>query len=159
MKIIIPPTKRIIRKTVDYQGIGGKEIIILRTMTAKEAGEVKNRNIANVNFWERRPDLRDLKMDDAIVHYGHIEKNGFYLGYFVADDELEPEDTKAEPEEKTKAQKKAEKYEREYGDPALKGFSEGDSILEYAYLTYKRLGELKQLYAKWAIGAFICSIA
>ena len=107
MKILDQPIKRVIKKTVDHQGIGGKEILIERTMTAREAGEANN--LASANFWERRPDLTSPKTDNIIVHYGHVKKSEAYFGYFVADDELEPEDTKAEPEEKTKAQKKRPK--------------------------------------------------
>lgn len=84
-----------IKPEVDYQGIGGQDIIIDRQLTVAEAGKVWN--YATVDFFDRRPDLCKPSKDNEIVYYGHVYKKSeiigekIGLGYLVAADELDGE--------------------------------------------------------------------
>ena len=70
-----------IKKSVDYQGIGGKTIRIEREVD-KITLFLQDR-IATINFVQRRP---DIKYDSPQkIYYGHVGD----LGYVVAEDELE----------------------------------------------------------------------
>lgn len=78
--------KALIDEKVEHQGIGGKEITIEKEMTV---GDVLDTNfnvmsIAMSNFIMRRKDFMKMP-EDMKVYYGHVG----YLGYFVADDEIE----------------------------------------------------------------------
>lgn len=80
--------KRRIIPSITHQGIGGKEILIERELTCKEAGKLLT--IGAANFWNRRGDLCNKEHDNTIIYYGHVKSNdGSWLGYFVAEDELE----------------------------------------------------------------------
>lgn len=76
--------KRIIKKDVTHQGIGGKEIIIERELTANEIDErALEGNFACLNFALRREDF--LPDFNKKCFYGHVGM----LGYVVCEDELE----------------------------------------------------------------------
>lgn len=80
--------KRRVVSSVTHQGIGGKEIIIEREMTCKDLSTLCT--IAVWNFLKRRPDLREYENRNTPIYYGHVQsKDGSWLGYFVAADELE----------------------------------------------------------------------
>lgn len=94
MKEYKTPVKRKVIPSVTHQGIGGKEILIERELTCKEAGEFMT--IGAMNFWDRRGDLCEKEHDNTIIYYGHVRsKDGSWLGYFVAADELESIEEKA----------------------------------------------------------------
>lgn len=72
-----------IKKHVNHQGIGGKEIRIEKELTADEVDEMAwNGNIACLNFCVRRDDF--LPEFDKKLYYGHVGN----LGYVVCEDEL-----------------------------------------------------------------------
>lgn len=77
--------KAIINENVEHQGIGGKEIIIEKTMTFNDILDTNFNEmpIAMANFLMRRMDL-GIENGRMKVYYGHV---GF-LGYFVAEDEI-----------------------------------------------------------------------
>ena len=79
--------RAIIDPKVTHQGIGGKEIIIEREMTIGDILDTNFNNmpIAMTNFIMRRTDIIDEKHENMKVYYGHVG----YLGYFVAEDEIE----------------------------------------------------------------------
>lgn len=98
----------ILNEDIKHQGIGGKTAYIEREVTIDDILErVLNYNIGAVNFAKRRPDLfRDFEddniPDDKLVKrkaryknmkYYYVKvwqgdnKNGTYLGYFIASDE------------------------------------------------------------------------
>lgn len=77
---------RKIKKFVDHQGIGGKEIIIERELTPDEVDErALEGNWACLNFALRRDDF--LPDFNKKCFYGHVGD----LGYVVCEDELEQE--------------------------------------------------------------------
>ena len=111
----------ILNKDIEHQGIGGKTAYIEREVTIDDILErVLNYNIGAVNFAKRRPDLfrnfEDINIpDDKLVKrkaryknmkYYYVKvwqgdnKNGTYLGYFIASDEyseyIKIKDTKEE---------------------------------------------------------------
>ena len=77
--------KAIINENVEHQDIGGKEIIIEKTMTFDDILDTNFNKmpIAMYNFVMRRFDL-GIENGRMKVYYGHV---GF-LGYFVAEDEI-----------------------------------------------------------------------
>lgn len=76
-----------IKESVEHQEIGGKEIIIERELTIDDILDTNFNQmpIAMANFVMRRTDLLEEEYGKRKVYYGHVG----YLGYFVADDELE----------------------------------------------------------------------
>lgn len=93
-----------IKQEVEHQNIGGKTIYIERTCSAVEVMRKYDQgNIAAFNFVNRRPDLFDGGESNRETfkhsyYYGHVFNNpehlgknndGCWLGYFVADDDLE----------------------------------------------------------------------
>ena len=112
----------ILNNDIEHQSIGGKTAYIEREVTIDDILErVLNYNIGAVNFAKRRPDLfRNLEdtniPDDKLVKrkaryknmkYYYVKvwqgdnKNGIYLGYFIASDEyseyIKAKDIKEEP--------------------------------------------------------------
>ena len=112
----------ILNENIEHQGIGGKTAQIEREVTIDDILErVLSYNIAAINFAKRRPDLfRDFEdMDipnDKLVkrkaryknmQYYYVKiwqsdnKNGTYLGYFIASDEyskyIKAKDVNEEP--------------------------------------------------------------
>ena len=112
----------ILNEDIEHQGIGGKTAYIEREVTIDDILErVICYNISAINFAKRRPDLfRDFEdmniSDDKLVkrkaryksmkyYYVKVwqkdDRNGTYLGYFIASDEyseyIKAKDVKEEP--------------------------------------------------------------
>ena len=112
----------ILNDDIEHQCIGGKTAYIEREVTIDDILErVLTYNIAALNFAKRRPDLfRDFEdmniPDDKLVkrkaryksmkyYYVKVwqkdDRNGTYLGYFIASDEyseyIKAKDVKEEP--------------------------------------------------------------
>ena len=112
----------ILNKDIEHQGIGGKTAYIEIEVTIDDILErALAYNIAALNFAKRRPDLfRDFEdaniSDDKLVkrkaryksmkyYYVKVwqkdDRNGTYLGYFIASDEyseyIKAKDVKEEP--------------------------------------------------------------
>ena len=100
----------ILNENIEHQGIGGKTAYVEREVTIDDILErVLSYNIAALNFAKRRPDLfRDLEdmniPNDKLVkrkaryksmkyYYVKVwqkdDRNGTYLGYFIASDEIQ----------------------------------------------------------------------
>ena len=86
IKNLEEPIIRAIKKNVEHQGIGGKEIIIEKETDVNYFLDktITEYTIAESNFVRRRMDLiiDELPLK---IYYGHVGM----LGYFVAEDELE----------------------------------------------------------------------
>ena len=79
--------KKFIKFNVKHQNIGGKEIIIERTLTPDEVDEkAMHGNIACLNFCLRRDDF--LPDFNKKLYYGKVKQGNIYLGYVVCEDEL-----------------------------------------------------------------------
>lgn len=75
-------------KTSEAEGkISGKKIEIERELTVNDILDTNfnNMSIAMCNFIIRRVDFLKEENGDKKVYYGHVG----YLGYFVAEDEIE----------------------------------------------------------------------
>ena len=97
----------ILNKDIDHQGIGGKIAYIEREVNIDDILErVLCYNIAALNFAKRRSDLfRDFEdmniPNDKLIKSKAKNRNGTYLGYFIASDEyseyIKIKDVKEEP--------------------------------------------------------------